>query len=254
MHYLFNPVNANEVFSSNLSARDEYDGIGVGAIVALYRPQPVKTWMGPEKTGIPIVEFDGAMRLLGNKMSRLELPTINVIEAADDTRMFGFSHSRVKIHVNKFALRDINCYGTFCDGIGACPNSFKQRRGCSCFTTRHGEDYTTIVLLLDIKVEFQTDKTFMWKDEYHENHFTSKRLTNLVFQNSISVADRNLSIKPEVMDQALKYIRTQADFINKHGGWSISGWYRKGKITDSVTDEQLCSNNKTVHFFLYYAY
>ena len=154
MHYLFNPVNANEVFSSNLSARDEYDGIGVGAIVALYRPQPVKTWMGPEKTGIPIVEFDGAMRLLGNKMSRLELPTIDVIEAADDTRMFGFSRSRVKIHVNKFALRDIHCFGTFCDGIGACPSSFQGRLGCSCFTARRGDDYTTIVLLLDIKVVF----------------------------------------------------------------------------------------------------
>ena len=57
--------NESGVFANNIGARDNSNGFGPGAVLAIVNPKmPINEWFGSDDRRIPIINFSGGMYLV----------------------------------------------------------------------------------------------------------------------------------------------------------------------------------------------
>ena len=123
----------------------------------------------------------------------------------------------------------------------------KQQAGCACFQT--GGRLSNIVISCNLKIKIQ----------HHEEtpiiatQFCSHRFTNVFVKEPFpkdiewSQFDQNTAFET-LLDSIIKTI----DVINDNGGWTVSGWSKRGEINDvafkqSDTAEKVTSSEINHH-------
>ena len=225
-------VNADKLFGSNTAARDGKDGFGPGALIVVRRPKPISEQFGDSTGFVPILEFSQGMLLVDVAKSNISIPTVPFKDTSE--KLSAFTYRNVKIKILNFDFEYSYCRGYLCDSIELKMNNNNVHTGCPCFTTVRENGRT----LLCLEVEFISSDNNEEPLHISIGNFMSRSFTDMVTKNGVpkGISQEEISAfgaDYQIFDQIMKLV----EFANKNGGWSIVGWYRRGRIKDQAIDQ-----------------
>jgi len=80
--------------------------------------------------------------------------------------------------------------------------------------------------------------------------FTSFRFTTLFFNNIVGLSSMHDSVIRGMYNQIQESVLAMVHFVNINGGWSVTGWHKRGVITDDGTGDQILSIRTAGHLIL----
>ena len=220
---------SDEVFSQCLSARDSKDGFGPGAIVAIRGPEMISTYFG-EKSGLPVLQFTGGMKLVNKAVSRITFSTIP--SSSTVKRMHAFFYEGVKVTLRQMNMAMTNCCGNLCDSIDMKSSDGTWKSSCPCFVVSKG--IGSIVFDLNFSVKTPQGASF------EVLRFTSRSFTGLLTRNGFPSSINVEQIEKAGADYHIySQLEQRIQNINDNGGFDILGWIRIGLKNDVSSAEGL---------------
>jgi hypothetical protein len=149
----------------------------------------------------------------------------------------GFNLTNVRLEkLNNITCVDTTCSGDFCDRL------FPKASPCGCYQTG-ARGYP-------VNHVFQMDFVFDIEGSTGEPKVitcTSLRFTELLFREALpSNMGRENYIIPKMAELRTAF-RTLVTYVNGHGGWTISGWFRSSTTSETGTNEQVFSHTIGLH-------
>ena len=129
---------------------------------------------------------------------------------------------------------DTKCSGFFCDRQRI-QEIQRHQEGCGCFA--HSTRLSNMVISFELLVKANVD--------FIVSQFSSHRFSNLFltepFPDAMTwrVFDHN-----ENLDELINSIESIVDMVNKNGGWIVTGWSKRGEISDMTLSDR--DNNKKI--------
>jgi hypothetical protein len=215
--YLMESSSKNKrLWGKNVSLRD--DGtITVGTILRAMNPLPIEQLM---PNGGAILETRFTSIIMKHPRVLPEAP-INFGLAGNSSNSFILN--RCSLTINSTTPKETNCSGLFCDKQRV-RELMDRNQACGCYlmtTTR-----SNLILDHSINVEHGT-----W-DACIEN-FSSTQFSRLYQKGTFSS-----NIRSDSLDLTEEYycltdcIEQCIQFVNDNGGFTVTGWYKRGIIND----------------------
>ena len=221
--------NLTNLWDFHINIRD-HGGITIGTAIRLYHVKPIEKIMADDCPSIvtnkPAVVLNDPIKLnevLINFQVTAGIPTAFVL-------------NNCTIDIRDSEPFETGCGGLFCD---------KQRvrevmeygQGCCCF--KFSERRANMEIIHTVVFKHISLKEPVYIDEYSSTRFS------LLFQNSVL----NAEVTKESMDMTSKFsdmedkIENGVDLINKNGGFTIIGWYKRGQVQDRTVLIQKSNEN-----------
>ena len=222
-----------------MNARDN-GNITPGSFVALFKLKPSEQTLG----NVPILESGQGCLLLETPSN---IPTVPVDTQIQANVTRAFVYNGVQLESKQIQAIDTCCAGYFCD----CQDSKVTReKGCGCYTNKGRQSGVALFY----RLKFVCSESF----EFTMNDFGSLKFTSLFitgegkgrFPSSIAATALDEGDANNDHGSVLEdCIDNQIDFINNNGGFTVSGWYKRGSIMDGIlsnTTKQSGDNEMTI--------
>ena len=218
LFYMLQSTTVNDhLWHRNLELRDNGE-ITVGVCCRIFSPLPIERHMAGD---IPMVETRMPCAVLRNGPVGFDPVPI-------DKSISGHNHRAFVLPNAQLTLRRITpeatcCSGLFCDRQRV-SDWMNTARGCGCYqmVTRR----SSLVLVHSIKVV--STATVLSMKKFSSLRFSSLYLSNIIGPsvkvNSIAGKDHHIDIRTAA--------RSVIDLVNQNGGFTVTGWYKRGVIND----------------------
>jgi hypothetical protein len=206
-----------------------------------------------------VVEPNLTFQTIGDSVAVLSLSTKQLLPLKDcdeaDSQAFpmklpphvGDTHYFI-IEAREIDLRrinlptDVSCSGIQCDRQ-------KAKGGCSCIHNGPGQ-----AMVYAFDVDFPIPRDLQLGANYTCDSYRSYRTTSLFFQNFTEHANNTLPEEECARRKERRAsIKKMVGYINKHGGWKIVGWCKRGEVADAANETEKVENNE-VNFHISYLY
>lgn len=196
---------------------------------------PLKSVTTMARSGLPLVEAEFPLVPLtvegaGYDIKEMLPPVaIKVPEEPGQLKYFILHEKPIVITRFQYITEGVSCTGLMCDRAR---ELIDKNVACGC--THTGFDSRGTVAKATVKIPVPT--TVNGTENAEVRDYRSQRFTDLV------VADNKALQKKDSAYLATKYIKhnktvkEMVEYFNDHGGWSIVGWFRRGKSADSSTE------------------
>jgi len=135
--------------------------------------------------------------------------------------------------------RRMTCNGYTCD---------RQNLLCKgCF----GKSPTKKPIVLECDVDILDAPNY--REKYNKacfRRFTSFRFTMLFFNDIVGLSSMHENVIRGMYSEIQQSVPAMVNYININGGWSVTGWHKRGVVADSTTGEQLLSVGTMGHIIL----
>ena len=213
-----NSSHAHHVISLHISVAI----IGVGAAVLMINVPGVEHYM----VNTPVLTTTRPLLVLANEHEFPERP-INT----EGTSISGYIINNCTINLQVVHIYDSSCGGNLCDQQGLKDGSGVIKSRCSCIqaTTRSGKPMFGLV------VEVRSASGVVFTTELISKNF----MKQYVFIGSLPEGARAHMFQQqwEVEDRLYQKIQSVFNFINRHGGFRVIGWTRRGEVLDQGVDQ-----------------
>ena len=221
--------NLTNLWDFHVNIRD-HGGITIGTAIRLYHVKPIEKIMADD---CPSIVTNKPAVVLNDPIKLNEVPINFQVTAGIPT---AFILNGCTIEIRDSEPFETGCGGLFCD---------KQRvrevmeygQGCCCF--KFSQRRANMEIIHTIVFDHHSLQEPIYIDEYSSTRFS------LLFQNSVL----NAEVTKESMDMTSKFsdmeekIEKGVDLINKNGGFTIIGWYKRGQVQDRTVLIQKSSEN-----------
>lgn len=212
----------DKLWSKNPEIR-ETGVVTIGTYIDILSPLPITAMFFNDT---PILESYGGCIVL-KILSVVKAVTIDHGIKKNTTRSFVMNS--ILIEVLDTSVHETNCAGSFCDrqhAIEVCRSS----RACGCFAMQ--SMVSNIVLMHSIECTKNGDK-ILYMDQFSSLQFSKLYLKHYF---SATVNHNHLDNTEEYY--ALETCIDQVvEFVNRNGGFTIVGWYKRGEINDMSTED-----------------
>jgi len=135
--------------------------------------------------------------------------------------------------------RRMTCNGYTCD---------RQNLLCKgCF----GKSPTKKPIVLECDVDILDAPNYREKNNKAcFRRFTSFRFTMLFFNDIVGLSSMHENVIRGMYNEIQQSVPAMVNYININGGWSVTGWHKRGVVADTTTGEQLLSVGTMGHIIL----
>jgi len=224
-----NNNKADTLFGQYLKGRDDANGFGPGAVVAIARPQPIENYFG-DRSGIPVLYFHGGMKLINLAASGFTLTTR--LSLPDVTRLQAFYYPLVHLKIVNCNLAHTTCCGNLCDSIGMKKYDGNWRPVCPCFSLKRS--LGCALFDVNFRVTVLDDDGSPTESGFETLNFTSRSFTSMLTKAGIPMSvNLNMLERCGADDEIIYKLDELVEKINDSlGGFSVLGWVRQGRIND----------------------
>ena len=199
--------------------RDSGD-ITIGSVILILNPPPIKLFLGGE---IPILETRGGCVLMECPSYQ---PTVIINYRIEENITRSFVSTDVGIELKAMFAEESKCSVFFCDRQ-RCIELVRNSKACGCYSMQNR--LSSIVLCFDLVLNYGNNRT----KKLHIENFSSLSFCRLFMDNDLpssltcnSLDNTNAHTKLEdCIDSVLQC-------VNKSGGFTVVGWYKRGEIVD----------------------
>ena len=221
-----------KLFDLHLTVRD-HQGFSPGTVVTVESPQVIENSMG----NVPLFDTPSSFRIVDT--SNLEFLPVKVSDTSAGMSCFHFP--KVKMQLLNFAVVDVPCKGSLCDGLDLYKDG-NLARNCPCITgNTKGSRVITVVKLKVIPQD--GSPPFIVID------FSSHRFTRMFVKNGAKGIPSSITSTTINSSIFRKYRRAVREAINAHQ-FSVTGWSRRGTITDHGSVAKESVKNSTLNHHL----
>ena len=137
-----------------------------------------------------------------------------------------------KVNINRSSPIQTTCGGLLCDKQRC--DDWNGTRGCGCY--HMSPDISSIVFQHSVFFSVGNDRI------YHSN-FSSNKFSSFYLSRHLpgSTPVSTLRVTKDFWDIE-DCIKNVLDLVNRNGGWTVVGWYKRGVITDKSLLEVPLSN------------
>lgn len=201
--------------------------------------------MGGQVT-LPLLDVPNSFHLIKKEPlpPMLMVPTV---EGSD--RLHAFHYPRALLSIFSICFVDLCCNGKMCDCIGLYKDG-RPLESCSCVTSN--SRLGNLSLLFDMKImpvfPGESDEGLSHEDKtMWVRNFTSRSFTNnfLVDGVPLGITQAIVHGDHDLMNSVYENIMLAVDEINGEGGFSITGWVRRGYVKDEGAASVSAPGNKT---------
>lgn len=226
-----------KLFDLHLTVRD-HQGFSPGTVVTVESPQVIENSMG----NVPLFDTPSSFRIVDT--SNLEFLPVKVSDTS--ARMSCFHFPKVKMQLLNFAVVDVPCKGSLCDGLDLYKDG-NLARNCPCITgNTKGSRVITVVKL---KVIPALDENGDGSPPFIVIDFSSHRFTRMFVKNGAKGIPSSITSTTINSSIFRKYRRAVREAINAHQ-FSVTGWSRRGTITDHGSVAKESVKNSTLNHHL----
>lgn len=195
--------------------------ITIGTCVAVIRPCPIVNQLCNE---VPLLESRGSLIIYNDPNCLLQVRIDNELPQ-NVTRAFVLNNTRIEI-ISSHAVAT-KCSGLFCDCQHA-QEIIKDRRGCGCYSMQ--TRLSNIAMIHTILVTSEHHNPIFCMEDFSSVQSTRLFLSPtglfpLTTRINSFESIRTMSTVEDSIDNVVNY-------INKHDGFTIVGWYKRGEIND----------------------
>jgi hypothetical protein len=234
---LLNSERADILFGQHLEGRDSSDGFGPYAIIAVQRPNPTENYFG-DRTGIPVLNFQCGMQLVDMAKSKISLKVIK--PDPQQGRLHGFFFPNVHLTLMNCNVAHTNCCGFLCDSVGMKRTDGTWERHCPCYSVKRTIGY--VLFDLNLRAVVKDCDEHLEKQAFFIQDFTSRRFTDLATKSGIPLSVNTNTLQARGADHEIAYrLEKFLEHVNqKHGGFTLLGWNRRGRlnVTNPSVDQK----------------
>jgi hypothetical protein len=216
------PDKNRDLWMRNPTLRDD-GAITIGTVIRIISPEPITRLMADD---IPMLETRLPVIVMKRPRELFQVP-IDTGIASNSSRAFVYRNCQVT--VKSSTVEETKCAGLFCDKQRI-REVLKSKNGCGCYSMQSRRSNLVITHNLVVTNE---DLGF---DEYFQNYSSSKFSSlyqNKPFSSSVRKSQMQMTTQYFAM---MTNIDTCIEYINDNGGFTVVGWYKRGKINDQSMD------------------
>lgn len=144
------------------------------------------------------------------------------------TKFFAL-HGYKNLIIGNTSLKESICGGEFCDRQTPTGFSVSESTACGCFYNTYADRIVTQHTL-----RIKCSKEFSPSEYIIVREFRSHRFDKILFENLPTSLFSDLDNNTKFYDKILREQTNKlVQHVNSHGGWSIIGWVRTGKVQDA---------------------
>ena len=224
--YLMESKNSNQnLFNKNVELRDN-GVISIGTFFRILTPLPIENKM---RGDIPLIKTHYPLIV----MMRPSLKkSIHISKEIGNQNSMAFVLKNMTITINRSTPIKTTCGGLLCDKQRC--SDWNGTRGCGCYNVR--DDISNIAF--EHSVFFDTGNDFVQHNDFSSTKFSlfylKKRLPSTITVNALTMTQEYFDIETAITNVV--------NLVNENGGWTVTGWYKRGLITDKSLLEVPPSN------------
>ena len=230
--YLMETSDKNkDLWMRNPTLHDD-GAITIGTVICIISPEPITRLMADD---IPMLETRLPVIVMKRPKELFQVPIDKGI-ASNFSRAFVYRNCQVTVRSS--TVEETKCAGLFCDKQRI-REVLQAKNGCGCYSMQSRRSNLAITHNLIVTNEN------LGFDEYFPN-FSSSKFSNL-YQSKPFLS----SVKKSHMQMTTQYfammdnLNNCVQYINDNGGFTVVGWYKRGKINDqSMDNDSNQSNNR----------
>ena len=224
--YLMESKNSNQcLFNKNIELRDN-GVISIGTFPRIVTPLPIENKM---RGDIPLVKTHLPLIVMMRPSLKVSIP---IKKEIGNQNSLAFVLVGTTININRSTPIKTTCGGLLCDKQRC--SDWNGTRGCGCYNVR--DDISNIAF--EHSVFFQIGNDFVQHNDFSSTKFSfwylKKRLPSTVTVNALTMTQEYFDIEDAITNVV--------NLINNNGGWTVTGWYKRGLITDKSLLEVPPSN------------
>ena len=214
----------------------------VGCYVRIISPERIDNGLAWD---IPLMKTAFAFYAL---KAPLKIPTISILPSIQANQSLAFIEDKCTIEIPSIRPLDTSCTGLFCDKQLASEWSNIKGKSCGCSHSLHL--ISKIALDHSVVVNSMSGKEICFVEHFSSNKFSrlylSKYLPSGLYMSSMQATD--------AFYEMINCLQNVVNFINRNGGWTCIGWYKRGVISDKALlhidpkgDSKVASANISFH-------
>jgi hypothetical protein len=234
--YVMEARNANTcLWERNVELRDN-GTITIGTIVRVLAPLPIKKLMSGD---LPMLEtpYPVVVMLYPSR----GLPPVVINPEIQGNNHLAFSLEACHLRINRTSPEETTCGGLFCDKQRI--SDWNGQMGCGCYSMNHRR--SNLALVHSIHIQYGNAPA----ESIAMSNFSSWSFSKLYLTNPISPSTKVRHLRmTDAYFQLLDDIQEVVTYINTKGGFTVSGWYKRGLINDKTLVEGATpTNNNNVN-------
>lgn len=221
-----------KLFDQYLSLRD-HQGFTPGTYVTVENPQVIENYMG----NLPLFDSTNPFRIVDTR----RLSFLPVMVSNDSPRMSCFHFSTAKLELLNMSVITVPCRGVLCDALNMLNNG-RLEKSCSCISSTSSK-LPHVVMVVKILVHPSVGPSFVVTD------FTSHKFTRMFVKNGARGMPPGLSSTTITSHQGGSFFRKYSRLVDQamtDNEFSVTGWSRRGTITDQGTGGKDSVKNSTL--------
>ena len=221
--YIVEKNNLNQsIWSRNALLRD-FGVVSIGTYIAVINPMPITTMFCNE---IPILGVRGACFVMKDPAVTRGIRLDSTI-TQNVTRAFIVNNVHLDIHHT--SVQTTKCSGHFCDKQRAVEIE-SGTRSCGCY--QMANRMSNLAFVHWITVGKSGNDILSMVD------FSSAKFSMLYLKEGLSSSVKRVKFDAtdefwDLQDCIINVLK----YINEHGGFTVTGWYKKGQINDVSNEE-----------------
>ena len=234
-----------DLWSRDISIRD--DGrLTIGSCISIMEPYPIEDYLAGD---IPLLDSGFSSLVLKTPD---DIPRVNINEGIAQGITKSFVLRNAEVSVKSSVPIQSNCSGLFCDKQNV-EEVLSLKRGCGCYSMQERISNVTMVHKLKI-VDNGDDGTDI---QFFVPNFSSTQFERLFLAenmpSSITKKDFDYTKKFRRYRNAVETIMGQYNYGVQNEGFTVIGWYKRGKIQDK-SNENDTSNIDNSEIFYHIVY
>ena len=203
------------LFDHDLQRRDN-GTFTIGSFFKIVAPLPIENNM---KGDIPLIKTQIPLVLLKPPST---LPTVGIDMKIQENTSMAFVLNGLRLRINRTVAVKTTCSGFLCDKQRI--NDWSGTRGCGCY---HMTQFRTN-LAFQHSIYFNGPNGKICHSDFSSHQFSKLYLKKDIPGETRISALQNTDAYWNIEDA----ISNLLSHVNENGGWTVTGWYKRGVITD----------------------
>lgn len=221
--------SSNKIFRTNPGKG--MNAITIGDYMFLHGMEKVENFMNGD---VPILEIYNVGTLLEENVHlNPEVKEVRINFSIESNHTLSFLLRNQKLRVDQTIWMKTMCGGITCDR--QCIKEREERgNGCGCYCNTSGSS-----LIFGHKVALEKSDSTRDKEVHMKAMFSSLKFSRYYLNMNQYQSFKDLTIldRPDMMIPVKKAVSKFVRYVNDHGGFTVTGWYKRGVQTDIMDNE-----------------
>ena len=183
---------------------------------SLLAPLPIENNMSGD---IPLVKTQLPIIIMKPPSS---IPHVSINSTIQGNNALTFVYNGAILDINRTTPVQTTCGGYMCDRQRV--SDWNGMRGCGCFDMSNFRSN----LALEHSVNFDSPNGSICHSDFSSTKFTLMYMTDFL-PGSVKVSALRMSSNSSAFFEIEDCIDSVVDFVNEEGGWTLVGWYKRGR-------------------------